>query len=190
MQKNSFISISDKSIALKELYLNFGCLNSGICPYCKANRKEGIIKNGFYNNIQLYFCVNCNKKFRETTSTIFYKSIFKIQQFHALLIYFTENLTAKQAASLLKENFIDEGYIISLRKTQKYFKLIRLVIQSFILKKITLMKFSGHLEIDEAHIYKKKRYQRKAFCFTLLGIWNKMSSNKNMSYYSSSRQNS
>ena len=55
-----------------------------------------------------------------------------------------------------------------MQKTQKYFKLIRLVIQSFILKKITLMKFSGHLEIDEAHIYKKKRYQRKAFCFTLL----------------------
>ena len=50
-----------------------------------------------------------------------------------------------------------------MRNTQKYFKLIRLVIQSFILKKITLMKFSGHLEIDEAHIYKKKDIRGRPF---------------------------
>ena len=122
-------------------------------------------KYGFYNETQLYFCYGCKTKFRETTGTIFNRSIFRPQMFLTILTYFIENLTAKQIAGILRYNFSNNDYIISNSTIKKIFRLFRSLIHSFILKILNQIKFTGTIEVDEAHIYKKKDQRGRPYQF-------------------------
>ena len=158
------LEIKNQGNEAKQFLQRIGVLNSGVCPRCLAYKGNGVVKDGLYKEIQIFYCNFCRTKFRETTGSWFFRCIFKLQMFFTILNYFVEGMTVKQNAALIYNNFADE-YKMSYNTIHKLYRLFRSLIHAFILKYINQLRFDGEIEIDEAHIYKEKDIRGRPYQF-------------------------